>query len=55
MESIVRSADIVIAAAGQAQLVRGSWIKPGAAIIDVGTNPVDDKTKVGIRFAHNGA
>ncbi|GLC36060.1 Bifunctional protein FolD 2 [Pleodorina starrii] len=45
MESIVRQADIIIAAAGQAQLVRGSWVKPGAAIIDVGTNPVDDKTK----------
>ncbi|EFJ49854.1 hypothetical protein VOLCADRAFT_109691 [Volvox carteri f. nagariensis] len=45
MESIVRQADIIIAAAGQAQLVRGSWVKPGAAIIDVGTNPVDDPSK----------
>lgn len=42
-----RQADIIIAAAGQAQLVRGSWVKPGAAVIDVGTNPIDDKTKVG--------
>ncbi|KXZ48986.1 hypothetical protein GPECTOR_24g276 [Gonium pectorale] len=45
MESIVRQADIIIAAAGQAQLVKGSWVKPGAAIIDVGTNPVDDPSK----------
>ncbi|PNH01280.1 Bifunctional protein FolD [Tetrabaena socialis] len=45
MEAIVRQADIIIAAAGQPQLVRGSWVKPGAAIIDVGTNPVDDATK----------
>jgi hypothetical protein len=45
MAAIVKEADIVIAAAGQAQLVRGEWIKPGAAIIDVGTNPIDDKTK----------
>lgn len=43
--SIVREADIVIAAIGKAELVRGSWLKPGAAVIDVGTNPVDDATK----------
>ncbi|ESR57520.1 hypothetical protein CICLE_v10021378mg [Citrus x clementina] len=44
-ESIVREADIVIAAAGQAMMIKGSWIKPGAAVIDVGTNAVDDSTK----------
>lgn len=44
-ESVIREADIVIAAAGQAQLIKGSWIKPGAAVIDVGTNAVDDPTK----------
>ncbi|PNW69924.1 hypothetical protein CHLRE_17g698450v5 [Chlamydomonas reinhardtii] len=44
-EAMCRQADIIIAAAGQAQLVRGSWVKPGAAVIDVGTNPIDDKTK----------
>ncbi|OQU84238.1 hypothetical protein SORBI_3004G018000 [Sorghum bicolor] len=41
-EEITRQADIVIAAVGVANLVRGNWIKPGAAIIDVGINPVDD-------------
>jgi 5,10-methylene-tetrahydrofolate dehydrogenase/methenyl tetrahydrofolate cyclohydrolase len=45
MEEIVREADIVIAAAGQPELIRGSWIKPGAAVIDVGTNPVPDPSK----------
>ncbi|XP_071723359.1 bifunctional protein FolD 2 [Rutidosis leptorrhynchoides] len=44
-ESIIREADIVIAAAGQAMMVKGSWIKPGAAVIDVGTNAVDDPSK----------
>jgi 5,10-methylene-tetrahydrofolate dehydrogenase/methenyl tetrahydrofolate cyclohydrolase len=41
-EEITRQADIVIAAVGVANLVRGNWIKSGAAIIDVGINPVDD-------------
>lgn len=45
MEQVVREADIVIAAAGQAEMIKGSWIKPGAVVIDVGTNPVDDATK----------
>ncbi|WCJ21362.1 Bifunctional protein FolD 2 [Euphorbia peplus] len=44
-ESIIREADIIIAAAGQAMMIKGSWIKPGAAVIDVGTNAVDDPTK----------
>ncbi|KAK9153380.1 hypothetical protein Sjap_000860 [Stephania japonica] len=41
-EEITREADIVISAAGVANLVRGSWLKPGAVVIDVGTNPVED-------------
>ncbi|GLT42487.1 hypothetical protein SLA2020_164830 [Shorea laevis] len=44
-ESLVREADIVIAAAGQPMMIKGSWIKPGAAVIDVGTNAVDDPSK----------
>ncbi len=44
-ESIIRDADIVIAAAGQAMMIKGSWIKPGAAVIDVGTNAVNDPSK----------
>ncbi|KAI4364745.1 hypothetical protein MLD38_020800 [Melastoma candidum] len=41
-EEITRQADIIIAAVGRANMVRGSWVKPGAVIIDVGINPVED-------------
>lgn len=36
----VRAADIVVAAVGQPEMVRGDWIKPGATVIDVGINRV---------------
>jgi methylenetetrahydrofolate dehydrogenase (NADP+)/methenyltetrahydrofolate cyclohydrolase len=36
----VRRADIVVAAVGQPELVRGGWIKPGAVVIDVGMNRI---------------
>ena len=45
MEAVVREADIVVAACGQTEFIRGAWIKPGAAIIDVGINAVPDATK----------
>ncbi|XP_071738318.1 bifunctional protein FolD 2-like [Rutidosis leptorrhynchoides] len=45
LQSIICEADIVIAAAGQAMMINGSWLKPGAAVIDVGTNAVDDPSK----------
>lgn len=35
---VLRQADIVIAAIGRAEMVRGDWLKPGAAVIDVGIN-----------------
>ena len=38
--AIVRQADIIIAAVGVAEMVKRSWVKPGAAVIDVGTNAV---------------
>lgn len=41
-EEITRQADIIISAVGQPNMVRGSWIKHGAVIIDVGINPVED-------------
>jgi 5,10-methylene-tetrahydrofolate dehydrogenase/methenyl tetrahydrofolate cyclohydrolase len=37
---VVRQADILIAAIGRTEMVRGDWIKPGAAVIDVGINGV---------------
>jgi methylenetetrahydrofolate dehydrogenase (NADP+)/methenyltetrahydrofolate cyclohydrolase len=48
----VGRADVVVAAAGQAGLVKGAWIKPGAVVIDVGTNRGPDKKLVGdVEFA----
>ena len=38
LADVVRRADIVVAAVGRAEMVRGDWIKPGAAVIDVGIN-----------------
>jgi len=45
LPGVVRQADILIAAIGKTQMVRGDWIKPGAAVIDVGINSVPDATK----------
>ncbi len=40
LPAVARRADILIAATGRAEMVRGDWIKPGAAVIDVGINRV---------------
>jgi methylenetetrahydrofolate dehydrogenase (NADP+)/methenyltetrahydrofolate cyclohydrolase len=40
LPDVVRRADIVIAAVGRAEMVRGDWIKPGATVIDVGINRI---------------
>ncbi|KZP01183.1 FTHFS-domain-containing protein [Calocera viscosa TUFC12733] len=45
LESIIREADILICAIGKAEFVRGEWLKPGVAVIDVGTNYIPDATK----------
>jgi len=45
LPNVVREADILIAAVGRAEMVRGDWLKPGVAIIDVGMNAVDDPTR----------
>ncbi|MCS6835124.1 MAG: bifunctional 5,10-methylenetetrahydrofolate dehydrogenase/5,10-methenyltetrahydrofolate cyclohydrolase [Anaerolineae bacterium] len=42
LADVVRRADVLIAAVGRAEMVRGDWIKHGAVVIDVGTNKVDD-------------
>ncbi len=49
IEGVVKGADLVIAAVGIPEMVKGSWIKPGATIIDVGINRVPaegGKTKI---------
>ena len=43
LADIVRTADIVVAAAGSPRLVRGDWVKPGAIVIDVGITRVTDQ------------
>ncbi len=45
IEDVVRNADIIIAAIGMMEFVKGDWVKPGAAIIDVGINEKPDDTK----------
>ena len=45
LADVVRRADIVVAAVGRAEMVPGSWIKPGATVIDVGINRIDAPEK----------
>ena len=45
LEDFVKRADIVIAAIGKPNFVKGEWLKPGAVVIDVGTNYVPDDSK----------
>ncbi|NCX85305.1 MAG: bifunctional methylenetetrahydrofolate dehydrogenase/methenyltetrahydrofolate cyclohydrolase FolD [Rhodobacteraceae bacterium] len=42
LEHVVGRADIVVAAVGKAEIVKGNWIKPGATLIDVGINRVEE-------------
>ncbi len=45
LPDIVRQADIIVAAIGKALFVKADWVKPGATVIDVGTNAIPDATK----------
>ena len=45
LAGVCREADILVAAVGRAEMVRGDWIKPGATVIDVGINRVDAPEK----------
>ena len=47
LESEVRAADVVVAAVGVPELVRGEWIQPGAVVIDVGINRGADGKLIG--------
>jgi len=42
LAKVARRADILVAAVGCAELIRGDWIKPGATVIDVGINRIND-------------
>jgi methylenetetrahydrofolate dehydrogenase (NADP+)/methenyltetrahydrofolate cyclohydrolase len=48
LPELCRRADIVVAAIGKPEFVRGAWIKPGATVIDVGINRVERDGKKGI-------
>jgi methylenetetrahydrofolate dehydrogenase (NADP+)/methenyltetrahydrofolate cyclohydrolase len=45
LPALCRRADVLVAAVGRPEMIRGDWIKPGAAVIDVGIN----RTEVGLR------
>jgi 5,10-methylene-tetrahydrofolate dehydrogenase/methenyl tetrahydrofolate cyclohydrolase len=45
LQDVVCQADVLVAAVGRPEMVRGDWIKPGAVVIDVGINRVDDTTR----------
>lgn len=47
LEAAVRNADILVVAAGRPGLIPGEWVKPGAVVIDVGINRLDDGRLVG--------
>ena len=52
LPGIIGSADILVAAIGKAEMIRGAWIKPGATVIDVGTNRLANGKLVGdVEFA----
>lgn len=44
LPGVVRSADVLVAAVGRPEMVRGDWVKPGAVVIDVGVNRIEDPT-----------
>lgn len=45
LPGVVKGADVVVAAIGQPGFVKGDWLKPGAVVIDVGTNYIPDDSK----------
>lgn len=47
LAEVCRSADVLVAAVGRPQMIRADWVKPGAIVIDVGTNRVPDGRLVG--------
>lgn len=52
LAEFVGQADILVVAVGRAELVKGAWIKPGATVIDVGINRLDDGSLCGdVEFA----
>ncbi|MBI4473649.1 MAG: bifunctional 5,10-methylenetetrahydrofolate dehydrogenase/5,10-methenyltetrahydrofolate cyclohydrolase [Acidobacteria bacterium] len=53
LAEVTRQADILVAAIGKTAMVRGDWVKPGAVVIDVGTNKVSDRSDVERLFGND--
>jgi len=51
LESLCREADILVAAVGRAKMVKASWVKPGAVVVDVGINRTDEGLVGDVDFA----
>jgi methylenetetrahydrofolate dehydrogenase (NADP+) / methenyltetrahydrofolate cyclohydrolase len=51
LDEVCRRADVLIAAVGRPEMVKGSWVKPGAAVIDVGINRTDAGLVGDVEFA----
>ena len=45
VETVCSEADIIVAAVGRPEMVQASWVKPGAVVVDVGINRVDDASR----------
>jgi methylenetetrahydrofolate dehydrogenase (NADP+) / methenyltetrahydrofolate cyclohydrolase / formyltetrahydrofolate synthetase len=45
LEDFLKRADVVVVAIGQPNFIKGEWLKPGAVVIDVGTNYIPDESK----------
>jgi methylenetetrahydrofolate dehydrogenase (NADP+) / methenyltetrahydrofolate cyclohydrolase len=54
LPEVCRRADVLVAAVGIPELVRGDWVKEGAVVIDVGINRTDDGLKGDVEFAGAG-
>jgi len=51
LPGICRQADILCAAVGRAEMIRGDWIKPGAVVVDFGVNDVEGKMVGDVAYA----
>ena len=50
LDKKVKAADIVVAAIGKAEMIKGEWIKDGAVVIDVGMNRTESGLKGDVQF-----
>jgi methylenetetrahydrofolate dehydrogenase (NADP+)/methenyltetrahydrofolate cyclohydrolase len=55
LAEVTRAADILVAAIGKTAMVKGDWVKPGAVVIDVGTNKVSERSDVERLFGNDQA